>query len=149
MLPNGDVLVCEGNQPPKPEDREDPVRLRQSVEAGIRGPNPNRIILLRDMDKDGVPDVRSTFIANLNQPFGMTLVGNSFFVANTDGVVRFNYKTGSTKIEGSGTKIYEMPAQGYNNHWTRNLIASADGKKLYVTIGLGTNVDEEKVDELE
>ncbi|MBC8109972.1 MAG: PQQ-dependent sugar dehydrogenase [Verrucomicrobia bacterium] len=149
VLPNGDVLVSEANQPPKPEDKADPERLRQFIEAGIRGPSPDRIILLRDIDNDGIPDLRSTFIAGLNQPFGMALVGNSFFVANTDGIMRYSYATGATKIESAGTKIYDMPEQGYNNHWTRNLLASADGKKLYVTMGSGTNVDEEKIDELE
>ena len=126
VLPNGDVLVAES-------------KSNKSQSA-------NRITLLRDADGDGEPEVRETFLKDLKQPFGMLLLGDEFYVANTDGVLRFPYETGQTNVEAEGEKILELPAGGYNNHWTRNLIASRDGSKLYVTVGSQTNVDEEKRD---
>ncbi|MBH8574445.1 sorbosone dehydrogenase family protein [Nostocaceae cyanobacterium CENA369] len=120
LTPSGDVLVTETRQ--------------------------NRIRLLRDSNGDGVADIRETFASRangLNRPFGMAFAGNSFFLGNTDAVLRFPYTKGETKISGKGKKIADLPAQGYNNHWTRNVIVSPDRNKLYVSVGSGTNADEE------
>jgi len=102
----------------------------------------NTILLFRDTNGDGKPDVQSAFLTGLNQPYGVLIIGSSFFVANTDGIWRFPYKTGDTKIAEKGTKILELPAGGYNNHWTRNLIANEANSKIYVSIGSGSNVAE-------
>jgi glucose/arabinose dehydrogenase len=117
------------------------------IGAGSVGVSPNRVTLLRDADRDGVPETRSVFLENLNQPFGMALVGDTFFVANTDGVMRFPYKEGQTRIESPGEMILPLPAGGYNNHWTRNILASPDGRKLYVTVGSASNAGEYGLDE--
>ena len=145
VLPNGDVLVAETNAPPKPEDGKG---LRGWVmglvmkRAGARVPSANRITLLRDTDGDGVADVRSVLIDNLNSPFGMALVGNELFVADSDAVLRFPYADGTTRISAPGKELVELPAGPINHHWTKNLIASADGRKLYVTVGSNSNVAE-------
>lgn len=148
VLPNGDVLVAEANTPVSQRDRQEgAAKVAQQLAAKSRGPSANRITLLRDTNRDGKPEVRSTFLTGLNQPFGMLLVGNTFYVANTDSLMRYPYSPGQTRITAQGTKILDLPAGGYNNHWTRNVIANRDGSKLYVSVGSGTNVDEERVDE--
>jgi len=126
VLPNGDVLVAESNSE--------------------RSRSPNRILLFRDADKDGVPEMREVLLQGLNQPFGMALVGESLYVANTDAMLKFPYKAGQTKIEAPGEKVLDLPAGGYNNHWTRSLKARPDGKALFVTVGSATNVDVEGID---
>jgi glucose/arabinose dehydrogenase len=115
-------------------------------DSGSLGPSPNRIILLRDADGDGRFEKREVFLEGLNQPFGMALHDGYLYVANTDSVVRFPYKDGATRISGNGQKIVDLPAGGYNNHWTRNISFSPKGDKLYITVGSQTNVDEEKLD---
>jgi len=144
VLPNGDVLVSQARfkdpQGLPPDVRE---KLRT---AGMTGPSPDRITLLRDRDGDGSPELRETFLDRLNQPFGMLLLGDTFYVANTDGLYRYPYEEGQTRIEATGEKIADLPAGGYNNHWTRNVIASPDGSRLYVSVGSATNVDEERID---
>jgi glucose/arabinose dehydrogenase len=145
VLPNGDVLVAETNAPPKPEDGKGiKGRVMKSVmkKAGSATPSPNRITLLRDSNGDGKPEVRTTFIDGLNSPFGMALIGNDFYVANSDAVLRFPYTTNATKLEGRGALLVALPAGPINHHWTKNLIASADGTKLYVTVGSNSNVGE-------
>jgi len=145
MLPNGDVLVAETNAPPKPEDGKGiKGRVMKAVmkKAGAATPSANRITLLRDADGDGVPELRSTFAEGLSSPFGMALVGNDFYVANSDGVVRFQYSPGAVKVAGEATKVVDLPAGPLNHHWTKNLIASPDGKRLYVTVGSNSNVGE-------
>jgi glucose/arabinose dehydrogenase len=145
VLPNGDVLVAEARTLPKSEQ---PASIRQHmVASGSIGVSQNRIVLLRDADRDGVAETRSVFLENLNQPFGMTLVGDTLFVANTDGVMRFPYKTGETRIEAPGEMILSLPAGGYNNHWTRNVVAKPDGRKLYVSVGSASNVGEHGMNE--
>ena len=145
VLPNGDVLVAEARTLPK-SDR--PAEMQEGlVAAGSVGVSPNRITLLRDADGDGTAEVRETFLENLNQPFGMALVGDELYVANTDGVVRFPYREGQTRIDAPGELILPLPAGGYNNHWTRNIIASPDGQKLYVSVGSASNVGEYGMDE--
>ena len=145
VLPNGDVLVAETNAPKRPEDEKGlKGRVMQLVmkKAGAAVPSANRITLLRDADGDGVAETRSVFLENLNSPFGMALVGSDLYVANTDAVVRFPYTKDQLKIVGQGTKLVDLPAGARNHHWTKNLIASPDGSKLYVTVGSNSNVAE-------
>jgi glucose/arabinose dehydrogenase len=117
--------------------------------AGAAVPSANRITLLRDADGDGVPELREAFLENLNSPFGMALVGNDLYIANTDAIVRFPYRDGQTRITAAGTRVTELPAGPRNHHWTKNLIASRDGTKLYVTTGSNSNVAEHGMHEEE
>ena len=145
VLPNGDVLVAETNAPPRPQDTKGlKGRVMKSVmkKAGAATPSANRITLLRDADGDGVAETRSVFLEGLNSPFGMALVGEDLYVANTDAVMRFKYQTNQTRISSPGTKLVDLPAGTRNHHWTKNLIASPDGAKLYVTVGSNSNVAE-------
>ena len=145
VLPNGDVLVAETNAPPKPEDRRGIkgwVMGLMMKKAGAGAPSANRITLLRDSNGDGVVDVRSVLIEGLNSPFGMALVGSDLYVADSDAVLRFPYSPGETHISAAGIKLVDLPAGPINHHWTKNLIASADGTKLYVTVGSNSNVAE-------
>lgn len=140
VAPNGDVLVAESNTVPNSVGKQ--VKALVDPSKSMKAHSANRITLLRDTNKDGKPDVRETFVANLNQPFGMLVLGNAFYVANTDGVLRFPYQPGETKLTGPGQKILSLPKGGYNNHWTRNLLADPAGAKIYVTVGSGSNVME-------
>ncbi|UOQ53422.1 PQQ-dependent sugar dehydrogenase [Hymenobacter cellulosivorans] len=142
VTPNGDVLVAESNTIPTTVKKKVAAALDLDPSKSLKPTSANRITLLRDTNKDGKPDVRETFLADLNQPLGMLVLGDYFYVANTDGVLRYAYKPGQTKITGPGQKILDLPAGGYNNHWTRNLLASADGSKIYVSVGSGSNVGE-------
>ncbi len=145
VLPNGDVLVAETNAPPKPEDAKGIkgwVMGLMMKRAGAGTPSANRITLLRDTDGDGVADLRSVLLENLNSPFGMALVGNDLFVANSDAVMKYPYTEGELRIKAPGLKVVELPAGAINHHWTKNLIASTDGSKLYVTVGSNSNVGE-------
>jgi glucose/arabinose dehydrogenase len=149
VLPNGDVLVAESNAPPKPEDYKGIkgwITKLMMKRAGSGAPSANRITLLRDADGNGVPETRSVFLEGLNSPFGMALVGSDFYVANSDAVMRFPYTVGATQIAGPGTKVVDLPAGPINRHWTRNLIASRDGTKLYVTVGSNSNVAENGIE---
>ncbi len=145
VLPNGDVLVAETNAPPRPDQGGGIRGWFFSIfqeKAGASTPSANRITLLRDTNSDGVADIHTPFIQGLNSPFGITLVGNSLYVANTDAVVSFEYQPGATKIDSPPRKIADLPAGPLNHHWTKNLIASADGKRLYATVGSNSNVGE-------
>jgi len=145
VLPNGDVLVAETNAPPKPDDGKGIkgwFKGRAMKEAGAAVPSANRITLLRDTDGDGVADFRSVLLEGLNSPFGMTLVGSSLYVADSDAVLRFPYANGDTRITAPASKVVDLPAGRINHHWTKNLIANADGTKLYVTVGSNSNVGE-------
>lgn len=145
VLPNGDVLVAETNTPAKPEASpgiRDMVTDFVMHRAGGGMPSPNRIILLRDADGDGVAEVASTFLAGLNSPFGMALVGHDLYVADTDALLRFPYEAGETKIAHPGVKVTDLPAGGINYHWTKNVIASPDGSQLFVTVGSNSNAGE-------
>ncbi|PBJ13951.1 sorbosone dehydrogenase family protein [Flavobacterium sp. ACN6] len=115
------------------------------VESGTRS-SKNQITVLRDKDKDGKFETREVFITGLNKPFGMLVLKDFFYIANTDGLYRYPYKNNPLKLETKGEKILELPAGGYNNHWTRNLLASADGSKIYVSVGSGSNVGENGMD---
>ena len=114
--------------------------------AGAGTPSANRITLLRDADGDGVAETRSVFLDGLNSPFGMALVGDDFYVANTDAIMRFPYHAGDTKITAPGMKLADLPAGTINHHWTKDLIASPDGSKLYVTVGSNSNVGENGIE---
>jgi glucose/arabinose dehydrogenase len=152
VLPNGDVLVAETNAPPKPEDGKGIrgwVMKKVMGRAGATVPSPNRITLLRDKDHDGVAETRTVFVQNLNSPFGMTLVGNDLYVADTDRLVRFHYENGDTQIKSPPTKVIDLPGGPLNHHWTKNVIASKDGSKLYVTVGSNSNVAENGMDKEE
>ena len=149
VLPNGDVLVAETDAPPKPEDRKGFrgwVMKKLMSRAGSGTPSANRITLLRDADGDGVAETRTVFLSDLHSPFGMALVGDAFYVADTDALLRFKYEPGETSIRGSGTKVADLPAGPINHHWTKNVIASPDGSKLYVTIGSNSNAGENGMD---
>src|SRR5579872_2293366 len=128
VLPNGDVLVAETAGPVNPDDTKG---IRGAVAwlleklVGAEVPSPNRITLLRDTNGTGRANVRSVFVSGLNSPFGMALIGNGFYVADTDAVLRFSYHDGDTHLAGAPTKIVDLPAGPINHHWTKNLIASA------------------------
>lgn len=106
----------------------------------------DKVLLLRDTDKDGVAETRFTFLEKLNRPLGMLIIGNKFYVANTNGVVEYPYEQGATSITAEGKKIVDLPAGGYNNHWTRNIITNAQKNKIYVSVGSGSNVAEHGID---
>ncbi len=149
VLPNGDVLVAETNAPANPGDYSGIKGLLVKLvmkTAGAGAPSANRLTLLRDSDGDGKADFRSTFLDRLNSPFGMALVDNAFYVANTDSVMRYAYRQGETQIASPGEKIMDLPAGPINRHWTRNLIADRQGEKLYITVGSNSNVAERGMD---
>ena len=149
-LPNGDVLVAESNAPPKPDDKTGGLRgwVQGLVmgKAGAGVPSANRISLLRDADGDGVAEMKTVFLSGLTSPFGMALVGDRLFIANADAVVAVPYQTGQAQITATPIKVADLPA-GRNHHWTKSLVASADGSKLYVGVGSNSNVGENGLDE--
>lgn len=150
VLPNGDVLVAETNAPERPEDN-----------TGIRGyffkkflkkgggaaPSANRITLLRDANGDGVAETKSVLLEGLYSPFGMALVGNDLYIAASDALLKFPYTRGDTRIAAGPVKVLELPAGKRNHHWTKNVIASADGSKLYIAIGSNSNAGEHGIEE--
>ncbi len=139
VLPNGDILVAEANTL---NNGAQEVNLNAD-KAARRGTSANRITLLRDADGDGVAEVKTTFLQNLSQPLGMLALGNYFYVANTDSLYRYSYAAGQTAIDpATGTKILDLPKGGYNNHWTRNLLAKPDGSKIYISVGSSSNIAE-------
>jgi glucose/arabinose dehydrogenase len=145
VLPNGDVLVAETNAPPKPDDSRGIrgwVMEKVMGRAGAGVPSPNRITLLRDADHDGVAETRTVFLEHLNSPFGMALVGNDLYVADSDKLLRFAYQPGETAIKSAGTTVVDLPGGPLNHHWTKNVVASQDGSKLYVSVGSNSNVGE-------
>jgi len=149
-LPNGDILVAESNAPPKPEGKSGGLRgwVQGLVmkKAGAKAPSANRITLLRDADGDGVAETRTAFLENLSSPFGMALVGDTVYVANADAVVAFPYQTGQTQITAAARRLAALPA-GRNHHWTKSMVASPDGTRLYVGVGSNSNIAEHGLDE--
>lgn len=145
VLPNGDVLVAETNAPAA-HDAGGGVKgwimKKVMMRAGAGVPSADRITLLRDIDANGRARVRSLFLQGLHSPFGMALVGHSLYVANTDAVLRFPYEEGQTTLTAPGTKVMDLPAGEINHHWTKDLVASLDGLRLYVTVGSNSNVGE-------
>jgi glucose/arabinose dehydrogenase len=149
VLPNGDVLVAESNAPPKPDDTggiRGWITKKVMGRAGANTTSANRITLLRDADGDGVAETKSVFLEGLNSPFGMALVGDDFYVANSDAIVKFAYHTGDTRITAPGVKLADLPAGTINHHWTKDLIASPDGTKLYATVGSNSNVGDNGIE---
>ncbi|MCL6487071.1 MAG: sorbosone dehydrogenase family protein, partial [Janthinobacterium lividum] len=145
VLPNGDVLVAETNAPPKPDDSKGikgAIMQMQMKKAGAATPSANRITLLRGVDANGMAQTRSVFLQGLHSPFGMALVGNALYIANSDALLRFPYETGQTTITAPGVKVMDLPAGSINHHWTKNVIASTDGKFLYISVGSNSNVGE-------
>jgi len=142
-LPNGDVLVVESNGPEAPIYRpKDYIEGKVKALAGSSAPGGNRIILLRDSAGAGTPDVRTVFIDHLNAPFGVVLVGNDLYVADTDAILRFSYTPGETRITSPGVKLTDLPAGPIDHHWTKSLAASPDGSKLFVGVGSNSNITE-------
>ena len=152
VLPNGDVLVAETNSPPRPADNKGIkgwLFKRFQKKAGGATPSANRITLLRDADADGVAETRSVFLSGLHSPFGMALIGDTLYVANSDAVVRVPYQRGQLQITAPPTQVLALPAGPINRHWTKNIVASADGTKLYVAVGSNSNVAEFGMDQEE
>ncbi len=144
-LPNGDVLVAESNGPVRPDEYKGIIGLVAKWvmdRAGAGTTSADRITLLRDADGDGVAETRAAFLENLHSPIGMALVGDTLYVANTDALLRFNYRDGQSKITEAGQKVVDLPGGTINHHWTKNVIASKDGQLLYVTVGSNSNVGE-------
>jgi glucose/arabinose dehydrogenase len=151
-LPNGDVLVAESNAPERPDDKSGIRGWIMGIlmsRAGAAPPSADRITLLRDTDGDGTAETRTPFLTGLSSPFGMALVGNSLYVANTDALMRFTYSDGATQITEPGTKVADLPGGTINHHWTKNVIASKDGARLFVTVGSNSNVGENGIDKEE
>jgi glucose/arabinose dehydrogenase len=147
VLPNGDVLVVEANGPKAPINRpKDLIMGWVQSFAGTKTKGGNRITLLRDADGDGKPEIRTVFLDNLNSPFGVALVGQDLYVANTDAIVRYPYKKGQTTITAQGTKLTDLPGGPIDHHWTKSLLASPDGSKLYVGVGSNSNITENGIE---
>src|SRR5258708_29683524 len=143
VLPDGDVLVVESNGPKAPISRpKDIITGWVQSFAGAKAKDANRITLLRDTNGDGTPEVRTVFLDHLNSPFGVALVGNDLYVANTDAIVRYPYQEGQTSITAPGTKLTDLPGGPIDHHWTKALLASADGSNLYVGVGSNSNITE-------
>lgn len=144
VAPNGDILaVLSNSERTKKEQAENERSGKAQSEQG--GESANTIVLFRDKNHDGKPELQTAFLSGLNQPYGVLIIGNTLYVGNTDGVYTYPYKTGDTKITGKGKKIVDLPAGGYNNHWTRNLIASPDNSRIYISVGSGSNAAEHGV----
>lgn len=141
VAPNGDIFVAEASTEPSTTEKVKSTVTGKAKSQNL-GNSANRITLFRDTNGDGTFDTRTTFLENLHQPYGMLVIGNSFYVANTDGLMQFPYTPGATKITGAGKKIVDLPAGGYNNHWTRNLLANKDNSKIYISVGSASNVAE-------
>ena len=149
VLPNGDVLVAETNRPPKnppPKGLRAWFMKRFFEKAGAAVPSANRITLLRDANGDGVAETRTVFLKDLYHPFGMVLVGDDFYVANADALVRFPYRDGATAITETPTKLADLPGGPINHHWTKNVVASEDGSRLYVSVGSNSNAAEKGIE---
>jgi len=140
VAPNGDIFAALANTVSD--------GFTKTASGGKRpgSKSSNTILLFRDKDHDGIPEIQKVFASGLNRPLGMLILNNQFYVANTDGLWVYPYQAGQTEITGEGKKILELPAGGYNNHWTRNLIANKDGSKIYVSVGSGSNVAEHGID---
>jgi len=149
LLPNGDVLAAETAAPPQPGLSDGIMGWAMKLGmwwAGAGVSSPNRITLLRDGDGDGVAETRNVFVSSLNSPFGMALIGDTFYVANTDGIVGFPYMEGATQITEKGEPVVSLPAGSINIHWVKNILAGPDGTKLYASVGSNSNIGERGID---
>ncbi|MFM0341944.1 PQQ-dependent sugar dehydrogenase [Paraburkholderia fungorum] len=148
-LPNGDVLVAESDAPKEHDEGSGIfgwVRRQVMKRAGAGVTSPDRIVLLRDASGSGVAQMQTVFLRGLHSPFGMALIGNKLYVADTDALLRFDYPTGAAQITGPGVKIADLPAGAINHHWTKNILADHSGKHLYITVGSNSNAGENGVD---
>lgn len=145
VTPNGDVLVAESNSNHTLLEKIGGRLVGASKSNNLKN-SVDRITLLRDTNKDGIPDLRTPFLTKLNQPFGMLVIGNWLYVANVDAVLRFPYQAGDTQIKSKGQKIMDLPGGKHTRHWTRNLIANADNTKIYVSVGSNSNVAEKGIE---
>lgn len=146
-LPNGDVLVVESSGPAEPVHRpKDLIMGLVMGYAGAGAKGAQRITLLRDVDGDGKPELRTVLLDHLNSPFGVALVGGDLYVANTDAIIRYPYVTGQTKITAPGVKLTDLPGGPIDHHWTKSLVASPDGSKLYVGVGSNSNITENGIE---
>ncbi|MFM0237187.1 PQQ-dependent sugar dehydrogenase [Paraburkholderia phytofirmans] len=148
-LPNGDVLVAESNAPEQHDEGSGIfgwVRKQVMKRAGAGTPSPDRIVMLRDTTGSGVADQQTVFLSGLHSPFGMALIGNQLYVADTDAILRFDYTPGATRIDTPGVKVADLPAGPINHHWTKNILADRSGKHLYVTVGSNSNAGENGAD---
>jgi glucose/arabinose dehydrogenase len=149
VLPNGDVLVSETNAPPRPDDNKGLKGWffkRFQKKAGGAVPSANRVTLLRDADGDGVAEIRTPFLTGLNSPFGIALIGDDLYIANSDALIRVPYSPGETQIHAAPATVVELPGGRLNHHWTKNVVASPDGSRLYVSVGSNSNVAEHGID---
>ena len=151
VLPNGDVLAAESASIPSPADASSKgfkgfMAKMLMKKVGSSKPSPNKLVLLRDADGDGVAEMKADFAQGLNQPFGMTLAGQTLYVANSDGVVSYPYAAGQTSAPGPGTQVFALPGPPINHHWTKNVVANPDGSKLYATVGSNSNIGENGMD---
>ena len=147
VLPNGDVLVSEASSEAKPpKGLQDRIANWLQKKAGATMQSPNRITLLRDADGDGVAETRTAFAQGLKRPFGMTLTGGKLYVANDDGVVAFPYADGQTSVSGRGEPVFDLPGGPINHHWTKNVVASPDGTRLFATVGSNSNIGENGIE---
>ena len=147
VLPNGDVLVAETNSPPREAGGVEGFVMKWLMgKAGAGVPSANRITLLRDANGDGKAELKTPFLTGLNSPFGMVLIRDTLYVANTDGLMAFPYKAGDTQITAKGKELTKFNAKAPNNHWTRNLAASPDGKKIYISVGSNSNIAEHGIE---
>ncbi|WP_222247890.1 PQQ-dependent sugar dehydrogenase [Rhizobium leguminosarum] len=148
LLPNGDILVIESVAPPEAAIKRPKDLIMGWIEAMATSggkastEGSNRITLLRDADGDGVAEVKETFLDHLNSPFGVALVDNDLYVAATDAIIRYPYQPGETKISAPGTVLTELPGGPIDHHWTKSLVASEDGRLLYVGVGSNSNITE-------
>ena len=150
VLPNGDVLVAETNAPDRPDDGRGIkgwIAGKVMARAGATVPSANRITLLRDANRDGRVELQVTLLEGLSSPFGMALVGDRLFVANSDAIVAYPYREGDSRIDAPGTVLAALPAGTRNHHWTKSLLASRDGRTLYVGVGSNSNIGENGMDE--
>jgi glucose/arabinose dehydrogenase len=139
---NGDIFIAEANREMKGVQKVG-AELSEKISTQQIDKSADRITLLKDINKDGTPEIREVFLENLNQPFGMLILGNHFYVANTDAVWRYPYKTGQTKITAKGEKLIDLQV---GHHWTRNIVANASGTKIYISVGSGSNVAEKGIE---
>ena len=147
VLPNGDVLVVESNSPStKPFRPKDYIQGKVKARAGAAAKGGNRITLLRDANGDGVPELKTVLVDHLHSPYGVVWAAGTLYVANTDAIIAFPFTPGQTKITAPGTKLTDLPAGPIDHHWTKAMVASADGSKLYVGVGSNSNITENGMD---
>jgi len=145
IAPNGDVFAAQATTEAKGLKKVGSA-LAGKTKSQNMGESPNSIVIFRDTNGDGTPDQKGVFMTGLNRPFGMLVIGNWFYVANTDGLWRYPYTPGEMSITKPGKKLIKLPSEGYNNHWTRNLLTNKDNSKIYITVGSGTNIAEHGMD---